>query len=70
MLLLVGFLTRAPQKQPIFLARDDKQDDASDMLQFFEVFRNGPNWAQKIDFFAHFAPYERPPENLSNERPY
>ena len=49
MLLLVGFLARAPQKQPTFLASDDKQDDASDM-QFFEVFRNSPNWAKKLIF--------------------
>ena len=36
MLHLGGFLARTPQKQPTFLTSDDKQDDASDMLQFFK----------------------------------
>ena len=48
-----GFLVRTPQKRPDFLTSDDKQDDASDMLQFFEVLRNG----QKIDFLAHFESF-------------
>ena len=61
MLLLVGFLARAPQKQPTFLASDDKQDDASVMLQFFEVFRNGPNWAQKLIFLLILHPMRDPP---------
>ena len=37
--------------QPTFLTSDDKQDDASDMLQFSEVFRNGLNWAKKMIFW-------------------
>ena len=40
------FLVRIPQKQPIFLTINDKQDDVSNMLQFFEVLRNGQNWAK------------------------
>ena len=60
MLLLVGFLARAPQKQPTFLASDDKQDDASDM-QFFEVFRNGPNWAKKLIFLLILHTMRDPP---------
>ena len=34
-----------------FLTSDGKQDDASDMLQFSEVFRNGLNWAKKMIFW-------------------
>ena len=50
-LLLGWFLVRTPQMQPTFLTSDDKQDDASDMLQFSEVFRNGLNWAKKMIFW-------------------
>ena len=46
-LLFGGFLDRTPQMQLTFLTSDDKQDDASDMLQFYEVLRNGRNWAKK-----------------------
>ena len=43
MLPLGGFLARTLQKQPTFLTSYDEQDDASDMLQFFEVLTNGLN---------------------------
>ena len=33
------------------MTSDDKQDDASVMLQFFEVLRNGLNWAKKLIFW-------------------
>ena len=56
MLLLGGFLARVPQKQPVFLTSDDKQDDASDMLQVFEVFRNGLNSAKKVIFWLILHP--------------
>ena len=49
-LLLGGFFIRTAQKQPTFLTGDDKQDDVSDMLQFFEVLRYGRNWAKKLTF--------------------
>ena len=42
-LLLVGILIRIPQKQLTFFTIDEKQDDASDMPQFFEILRNGRN---------------------------
>ena len=50
------FLVRIPQKQPTFLTINDKQDDVSNMLQFFEVLRNGQNWAKNW-FFAHFESF-------------
>ena len=53
-----------------FLTSDGKQDDASDMLQFSEVFRNGLNWAKKNDFLVHFTPYETHPKILPNTGPY
>ena len=65
-LLLGGFLIRITQKQLPFLTIHEKQDDASDMPQFFEILRNGRNWAKKWFFcsFWHFfclrphTPYE------------
>ena len=60
-LILGGFLARTPQKQSTFLTSDDKQDDASDMLQFFEVFRNGLNWAKKLIFWIILHPMKHTP---------
>ena len=47
-------MVRTPKNQLTFLASDDKQDDASDMLQFLEVLRNGQNWAKKLILSVHF----------------
>ena len=75
---LGGFLARTLQIQPTFLTSNDTQDDASDMLQFFEVLRNGLNWAKKLifgSFWSFFClrpctPYEIRRKILQNEIPY
>ena len=60
-LLLGEFLARTPQKQPSFLTSDGKQDDVSDMLQFFEVFRNCLIWAKKLIFWLILHPMRHTP---------
>ena len=57
MLLLGRFFARAPQKQLTFLSRGGKQDDESEMLQFFEVLRNDLNWTKKLIFWLMLRVY-------------
>ena len=61
-LLLSWFLARTPQKQPAFLASDGEEDDASDMLKFSEVFRNGLNWVKKMIFWFILHPMRHIPK--------
>ena len=43
------------------LTSDDKQEDASDMLQLFEVFRNGLSWVKKLIFWLILRPMKHTP---------